>query len=123
MRKYIIITADENDADYIERKSLITDEQIEKVKIMVEAIKAFKPYKGKEWRVGDFWDCRHNYPTREIVKKDRGELSAEEYYIGKGKEIEDAFYVFDQFVPSNEYGIHTIKSVEILTILEEERLL
>ena len=117
MKKYIIIKADTNDGDYITNKCEITDEQIELIKPMVEAVKNFKPYNTKvpgkmEWTHDD------NYPTGECVREDLGQLSAEDFY----KDI-DNFDTFDQFVPYGEYGIHTIVSIEILEIAKETKLL
>jgi hypothetical protein len=38
MKKYIIVTADTNDADYMTEKSEITDAQIEQIRVIAEAI-------------------------------------------------------------------------------------
>ena len=101
MKKYIIITADTNDADYVTKKSEITDEQMELIKPMIEAIK----------------NCEeeHNYETQDCISETEG---ADEIY----KNV-PGFDLFDRFVPSNEYGIHTIESVEILEVSNEYKLI
>ena len=117
MKKYIIIEADTNDGDYTTNKSEITDEQIELIKPMVEAIKNFKPYKVKVPGKME-WTHDYNFPTGECVREDLGQLSAEDFY----KDI-DNFDVFDEFVPYGENGIHTIESIDILIVAEEIKLL
>jgi hypothetical protein len=103
MKKYIIIKADTNDADYVTEVSEITDEQIELIKPVIEAIKN-APKDKHGWG--------HNYETGEIVDED----DAEELYGHL-----EGFKTFDSFVPygdSNYPGIHTIKSVMIVSELE-----
>lgn len=103
MKKYIIIRADTNDADYVIEVSEITDEQIKEVKPVIEAIKKF-PKSAENWG--------HNYETWERVytvdaKKLYGHL--------------DGFETFNNFVPcgdQNYLGIHTIESVQIMSELE-----
>ena len=93
MKKYIIIKADTNDADYVINKKEITDEQIELIKPMIEAIKNCKE--------------NYNYETGEMIDDTEG---AEEIY----KDVPE-FDLFDIFVPHGEHGIHTIESIEIVT--------
>lgn len=99
MKKYIIVEADTNDGDYITEKSIITDEKIIKLKEILNKCEI------DSWGRGDMKDDDNDpkilYP----------ELTGEEIEF-----IED-------FLPFGEYGIHTIESIEILEISNEERLL
>lgn len=113
MQKYILIEADTNDADYISTFNPITDEEIELIKPIINAIKGFMPYVGISIR-GSEWTHSNNFPTGECYRQDLGEKSAEELYGHL-----DNFDLFDNFVPYCEYGIHTIESIKIVTILEE----
>ena len=63
MKKYIIITADTNDADYVTEKHEITDEQIESIQDMIRAIKNCKE--------------EYNYETLDMINDTDG---AEEIY-------------------------------------------
>ena len=47
MEYEIRITADTNDADYITSVNTISEEDLEKIKPLIEKIKNFKPYKVK----------------------------------------------------------------------------
>jgi len=104
--KYIIIKADTNDADYVTEVSLITDGQIEKIRPVVEAIKAFVPLEKH----------RHNWPTGETAYK---HSVPEIIYQDKlGKHL---INLFNDFVPEgdpNYPGIHTIESVKIVELIE-----
>jgi hypothetical protein len=117
MKKYLIIVADTNDGDYVTSKNEITDEQIELIKPVIEAIKNFKPYIGTQ---PDYWNHLHghNYTTQECTRLDLGELSAKSLYGNL-----EGFELFDEFCPFDEYGIHTIESVTILVVEEEIKLL
>jgi hypothetical protein len=114
--KKIIIKADTNDADYITEQRVITDEQLELIKPVVEAIKEFQPTMVRKYSID--WNHCHNYPKGENCRTDLGEKSAEEMY---GK-IE-GFKLFDSFCPRDEYGIHTIESVDVIEIANEIKLL
>ena len=108
MKKYIIITADTNDADYVSEKTEITDDDIELIKPIIEAIKN-TPKDKNGWG--------HNYETGEAVDK----ASAQKLYGHL-----DNFDLFDEFVPSgdpNYPGVHTIKSIQILEVVNEITLL
>jgi len=117
MKKYLIIEVDENDADYLSSQNEVTDEQLEGFKPIIEEIKNFKPYvRGRIPGTG--YTHRHNFPTLECHREDLGEYSAEEMY----GHFENFIEFFD-CVPSGEYGIHTIVSIKVLTVLEEIKLL
>ena len=115
MKKYIVITADTNDGDYITEKSEITDDQIEIIMPVIESIKKFTPYQG-EWSPGLFTTHDHNFPYGECLREDMGEKSIYDIY-GKSEGLE----LFETFIPYDEYGIHTITSAEI--VLKESKLI
>ena len=96
MKKYIIITADTNDGDYVIEKSEITDEQIIKITPIIEALKL---------NDGDF-------TTNEMGNSGEKQFGS---FLG--------YELFRQFCPSGEYGIHTIESIEILEVVNEIKLL
>lgn len=116
MKKHIIIKADTNDGDYITSNNPITDEQVELIKHVVEAIKNFKPYQVN--CQGMTLTHRHNFPYGDCLRKDLGEESVQELYGHL-----DGFKTFIFFIPYAEYGIHSIKSVDILEIANETKLM
>jgi hypothetical protein len=123
MKKYIIVKADTNDADYVMEKSEITDEQIEQLKPLIEAIKNFQPYETITKRGNQPRTHRHNFPCGEFVREDLGEKDAFTYYLEQGIS-EDVLEMFcSEFAPSSENGIHTIISIEIIVVQEEIKLL
>lgn len=101
MKKYLIITADTNDGDYVTQKTLITDDKLELLKPMIEAVKNCKE--------------NYNYETGEMISETEG---ADEIY----KNVPN-FDLFDSCVPHGEYGIHTIESIELLEVINEQKLL
>lgn len=88
----LIITADENDADYVTEENSIDDtfnfERLEKV---ANAIKESKQ--------------RHNWDEN----PGRDNKCPEELY--KNILTEEEIDWFDELIPHNENGIHTIKSI------------
>lgn len=102
MKKYIEIKGDCNDGDLISRRCLITDEQIEYILPVVEAIKNCKE--------------SHNWPTLEWEDDSP-------YSLYEGVLTEKQIDMFDEFVPHGETGIHSIDSITILHVTKEEELL
>lgn len=102
-KKFIIIEADTNDADYVNEVSEITDKELETISPVIKAIKKFKSYKNKG-RTHD-----NNFPTEDCCRRDLGEKDAVELY-GHIEGFED----FLNICPSSEYGIHTIKSIRVI---------
>lgn len=97
MKKYILIEADHNDGDYTLAKNEITEERLELFKPIIEKIK----------------ENRGDFSTR-----DCGDSAQELYGDMEG------FEQFLDFCPNGEgYGIHTIESVDVITIAEEVSLL
>lgn len=116
MYKKIVIIGDFNDADYCTSEDKITEEHIQKLLPVIEAIKNCKH--------------RHNFPTTEYFNP-RYDKSLSELYPDFYEKHEDGEIIFKtegagllyDYVPRGEYGIHTIKSIKILTVLEEQQLL
>lgn len=120
---FITIEADTNDADYVENTAEITSEQLLAIRAVAKAIEDFKPYKGKEYHPGSFHTHNNNYPHGECVRDNLGQLSARDYYVGKGLVSEEDFEIFEEFRPSAEYGIHTIESIILREVAKQEKLL
>jgi len=117
MKKCIIITADTNDADYITKKTEITDEQIEQIKPVIAAIQARRD-KLNEDRHTNWNKWGHNWETSEYGKLG----TPSKMYVDTGILTEEQVQLFNEFVPYGEYGVHTIKTVDILVVSEEIQL-
>lgn len=102
MTKYILIRADTNDADYIEELNIISDTQVD---IIIDILsKINKDSSGTiSWKTLDVAD--------EELWEQHPELTVEECEI------------LDTYVPSGEYGIHTIESIEIYEVKSIQTLL
>ena len=114
MKYEIIIRADTNDADYVTSINTISEEDLNTIKPLIEAIKNFKPYKRSEWTHS------HNFPYSEYTREDLGEKPARELYNEFSSEV---FGMFEDIVPYGEYGIHTIESITITPFQEKTKLL
>lgn len=99
MQKYIIVKADTNDGDYTTKKTKITDTQIESLKPILEVIKT----KDSNWASRDQGDIRSIYSEDEL----------------SNSQID----MMNLLIEHQEYGVHTIESVEILEVANEYRLL
>ena len=118
MRRQIIIVGDSNDGDYITSINEITLQEIEIINPIIEKIKNFKPYKSEKHNR----EHKNNYPWGEVSRPDLGEKSPEELY--HTDEINKEQWMFwESLLPCGEYGIHTINSIVILEILNENKLL
>lgn len=115
----IKIKADTNDADYVMEISKISDEDLNKIKPLIAAIKAFKPYRTK--KDGLHWTHHHNYPCGEhCPRTDLGEKHPRDIYRGFD---EDTWQIFENLLPHGEYGIHTIVSIEVTPHKKWKKLL
>lgn len=118
--KYIYIRIDTNDGDYVANLNPITDEEIELIKPVIEAIKNFKLYAvpitycqgNNEYTIE--WKHNSNYPIGECLRTDLGEKSPDELYGHL-----EGYELFDSLTPYSEYGFHTIEEIKIVIILEE----
>lgn len=110
----IVITVDENDADYISRTSVVTWEEIMEIIPLIEALKNFQPYNDNQFKVRH----RHNYSYDIDIREDLGEKTPQELYnIDK-----DIFSKFEQYVPHTEGGFHTVESIIIYPMKAEINL-
>lgn len=96
MKKYLEVIADENDADYLTRRTLVTEDDIEELLPIIQEI---KNKKGK-WKL-DYEDLYKLYDN----------LSHEQLNL------------FEDYINEGECGVHTIDSITILTVINEEKLL
>lgn len=120
MKTLIIVKADTNDADYVHK---ITDWDNHL----------------KQWKKWVKQDCPHNLETfrkiGQVIKESKqGHNWNTSDYINKDEKVPEELYRdvlnkdeiawFDEnFIPSGEHGIHTIKSIIILEVGSEENLL
>lgn len=114
----LIITVDENDADYNTKMSVIPEEDLNRILPLIEAIKNFKPYTSKS-DSGSEWTHRHNYPFGDCCREDLGEKPPYEFYPFD----EEVFEIFEEYVPYSEYGFHTIVSIEVGDVPKRTKLL
>lgn len=118
-KKYLIIEADINDGDIINSRHEISDEQIELIKPVIQAIKDFDDDKSIKYQKYNWWNHGHrNSSTPEQY------MSPQKRYVDKGKCSQEAFDYFNDLTPSlDNEDIHTIDSIRVLTVIKEERLL
>lgn len=100
MEKYLLVTADTNDGDYISDFNLITDEQLEEIKPVIEAISNVD--RAVNW-------C--NWPDSE-------NLDETPYMTYDGILTEEQITTFRHFTPYGEYGIHSIENVHVIQIID-----
>lgn len=113
---YINIVADTCDADYVGNLSLIDEQYYQKIQPVIQAIKDFKPYVVNKHNHD--WTHKHNFPDRENVREDLGELSATKMYGHL-----DGFYYFYDLIPRSEMGISDITEITIIHASKVENLL
>ncbi len=99
---YLEIKADTNDADYVTCRTIITQQQIDRLKPLIEAIKNNPD--SHNWITSEYFSDDHKRP--------------EDAYGQFGKLVEE----FEDYIPYGEYGIHTIKSITLLRAIEEKLL-
>ena len=102
MKKYIFIKADTNDGDYISKLTEIKNwDEFQQFLPLIATIKNCK--KSHNWETGDNSDTELNeqYPEFDLNLLEN----------------------FDYYVPSGEYGVHTIEEIKILEVNNEINLL
>lgn len=115
----IMITVDMNDADYNTKVSEISQADLDKIMPLIDAIKAFQPY--KTTIRGMDWTHRHNYPCATFsLRNDLGEKAPEELYP---QFDENTHYMFQDLCHFGEDGFHTIKSIYITPLVKKTKLL
>lgn len=115
---FLIIKTDENDADYKTDIHEITQEQLDKLFPVFEAIKNFKPYttiSDSEFAISHTHNS--NWPNGDgefVPRFDLGEKSIEEIYDGilTGDQIDE----FNDLIPFN---IHTVVSIQVIESTKE----
>jgi hypothetical protein len=110
--KKVIIKGDTNDADYVTSENELDDLTEAMVRRVAAAIKLFgeeMKAKGRKYGVA-------NWPTSEYA-----DGSPKQLY--EGKLDEDDIEWFDDMAPHGEQGIHTVESIRIVVITEDEDLL
>ena len=116
----IKIVADTNDADYVTQISSISDNKLQEFKSLIGAIKNFKPYTTNR-ASGLAWMHSHNFPNSEYAPRtDLGELSVSELYSEFKEELIEEF---KNYVPTGEYGIHSIVSIDVAPSVKWTKLL
>ena len=99
MNKYTVkIVADTNDGDYVTKLTDITLEEL----LLIEAVAQVVREHGNAWK---------NQQQGDPIDQYGGRLAEED--------IED----FDGYVPYDEYGVHTIVSIEFTPIINWEKIL
>lgn len=101
--KYIIIEVDTNDADFNISVNDIDDESLNIIQPLIDAIKEYS--KEHKWE--------HNYPYN------RGEIDVKELYPNIS---EECFDIFNEYIPHNEFGFHSIESISIIEGNKKELL-
>jgi len=113
----ISITVDTNDADYNTLNSEISEEDLNKLRPLIDAVKNFEPYTVEVNRFS--WTFAGNFPWGEYCH-DLGQKSAIEYYSDFDEELIE--WLAD-LCPESEWGFHTIKSITVCPVTEKEILL
>mgnify|MGYP003288771285 CR=1 FL=1 len=109
--KTFYVEIDTNDADYVGRLVEVSNEDAERWMPLIEKIKNFEPYTNGIWR------HNHNFPSGECLREDLGEKHPMELYNLTEEEYEyfrDAFRLY-----GGEWGFHTIKSIQEVTLGEK----
>lgn len=106
MEYELVIKADANDANYVTSTNTVTMEDIEKLKPVVEAIKAFS--------LSNVYE--NNFPQGDCTR----DKTVEEMYSHVDQ---DALELFCKLCPYGEYGIHTIESVVYYPVPDKTVLL
>lgn len=113
--KTLLVTVDTNDGDYVREIVKIDDKTLEHFKPLIGKIKNFKPYTGTA-NSGTTWKHIANFPVGDCLREDLGEKHPMELYNLTEEEYEyfvDAFRLY-----GGEWGFHTIKSIQEITLGE-----
>lgn len=117
-KKYIIVKADTNDADYVTNKSLIDDENLKIVTDIINKV---------ERQTIRYWDLNSKDWKERKAKRiswETGEMQSEPLTIQHPElTFEEIDFMEENYIPYGEYGIHTIESIEILEVVNEYSLL
>ncbi len=101
-KRVVIICADTNDGDYIYSVDNIPDDDFKRFKKIANIVKSH----GND----------NNWENSEY-----GDIPPSEMY--KGTLTEDDIEFFEEFLPYGEFGIHTIESIRVLQVIQEEKII
>jgi len=104
-KKYIIITADTNDGDYVKERTLVTDAKLKKLEPIIKAIKEYEGH--------------HNWETQDM----EDDATPDILYVRTKKLTKKQVEFFEEFIPNSEYGIHTIVDIELIEVVSEKKLM
>lgn len=122
MKLLLLVTTDTNDADYVTNTEEVSQEDIDKIMPMINAIKNFKPYETSGVNKTHTWKHRHNFPSD--AREDLGEKTAYEYYVEGKLVTQEQFDYFNKYVRGDSEGrYHTVKSVRLLKVIEDVEFL
>lgn len=119
--QYLEVKVDINDGDIVTRRSLVSEEQLNRFYPLFSAILTFQPYMNglTSW----IHHHKHNFPVGDVCRDDLGEKTARELYVDTGVISSQVFDEFENnFLPITEYGFHTIVSIVLLVVESELRL-
>jgi hypothetical protein len=108
MANYLLVEVDTNDGDYVTAFNPISDTALENVKLLIEKIKE-NPN-------------RHNFPY-EHDDTQVYDLYADLNEYGSTVDQDIAIDTFIDYVPSTEYGFHTVTRVELYDVGHVDGLL
>jgi hypothetical protein len=121
----LIIKADTNDANYIQSVQDITQEELNALLPIFEAIKNFKPYITKGTGQSELeWTHDHNWPGdgEYCPRTDLGEKYPAEIYAGIL--TEDQVELFNEYRPyGGECDVHSIVKITVLEYIDEKEYL
>lgn len=108
MANYILVKVDTNDADYALSFEPLDDSDLEKIKLMIEKIKANTNY--------------HNFGHMFEYTNSEDEYGG--YVSEENRDADiDAHDTFVHYCPRTEHGFHTVEKVEIYDVGHVTRLL
>jgi hypothetical protein len=104
----ILIEGDCNDGDYISEMSEITQETLDLILPVIEAVKAYTEY--HNWsNEYDNKSLEDKYPQLCVRNEDYDPEDEDDYEFVCGW----ALKMFSSLVPSSEYGVHSINKIEV----------
>jgi hypothetical protein len=112
----INIKVDTNDGDFTYLKSEVEENDIGNIKLMIDAISKFKPYKTKSKKYDLIHEHRHNFPNGgrygfSMWRDDTGGKSPYIYYVKSKMVSEEVFNTFKKYV--KERTFHTIHQIKL----------
>ncbi len=117
MKKYLLITADVNDADYIHSKHEVSDEDLAILMPLIKAIKAFDDDKTIKYQKYNWWTMNESRETEQY-------MSPKKRYVELAGVSQEALDYFNDLRPyMDNANVHTIESIDIIEVASETKLL